>query len=59
MSTFLRSILVIAALLGGTSSAFATTQGYGSGKGWVSGKGGYSKPLSTRAFFDQQRKNSN
>lgn len=53
MSTFLRSLLVIAIVAGGTSAAYATSYGSGYGYGWAA------KKQTTRAFFDQLRKNSN
>jgi hypothetical protein len=63
MSTFIRSALVVVALLGSVSTASATYYGYGYGKGYSSGKsygrwvkvGGKWK-FETRAFFDNLRK---
>jgi hypothetical protein len=57
MSSIIRSIVVVAALLGSASAAFAGSygHGYGYGHGWGYGKGKHD----ARVFFDQLRKNSN
>ena len=53
MRTFLSTLLVAATLIGGASAAYATSYGYGYSHGWQK------KTHDARAFFAQQRKNSN